>query len=334
MYIIGLGGSLHDYACCLMKDADILVAIEEERITRQKHAVDIFKLQDAILNKQVWKFLNQIPKDTLEKSLEYCLNYADITIDDVDFFVTTDSNLHLDVVKKLNNKIVINHHLAHMASAFYPSEFQEAAILVIDGKGSEVNVDGKTGEETITLGYGSRNNMKTIAKTINHSIGHFYEAVTLGIGFHLLEAGKTMGLSSYGKETYLKEMRNWYDLLESGEIQIHLREDEMTSFARETISKASEVDQFQVKADLAASAQLALEEMIIHITSHLYNETKSKNICIAGGVGLNSVANGKILALTNFEKIFVQPAAGDNGLAIGTAMYGAHYLRQLPRNLG
>lgn len=331
MYIVGFGGSVHDFSCCLMKGNEIVAAIEEERLTREKHAVDKGILENAILNNQTWKIIKAIPKDMLERSLKYCLDAANITEEEVDLFITTDSNTHLNIMNRLSDKLVINHHVAHMASAFYPSTFSEAAILVVDGKGSFVSKEDEDGEETITLGYGLGNKIKTIDKTLNHSIGHFYESVTLGIGFNLLEAGKTMGLSSYGTPVYLETMEKWFTFDDKGGIEFTVTEKEIREEVKKMIDEDETNETFQTKANIASSAQVALENMMIHICNYLYKVTNSDNLCIAGGVGLNSVANGKLLKETGFKNIYIQPAAGDNGLAIGTAMYGAFNLRNYSR---
>lgn len=330
MYILGLGGSLHDFSACLCKDGEIIVAIEEERINRQKHAIDKLELQKGIINNQVWKYLNKIPKDMLSKSIKYCLDYAKIDVNNIDFVVTTDSNLHIPFIRSFTHLVVINHHMAHAASAFYPSGFDESAILIVDGRGSQVFCNGKLGYETTTFAYGKGKRIDVIAKQLDHSLGHFYEAVTIGLGFGILEDGKTMGLSSYGTERYVPDLTNFYQLTDDGMVIFLKNTEQIRNFVELEIIKAtSEINAFQIKADLAYAAQKHLEIIMCHYANHLYKITGSKNLCIAGGVGLNSVANGVIYSKTPFENIFIQPAAGDNGLAIGTALYGSIYLRNI-----
>lgn len=333
MYILGLGGSLHDFSACLVKDGEIAVAIEEERITRVKHAIDKPLLENALLNNQVWKFMASIPKDTLQRSVDYCLACANISLKDIDFIVTTDSNLHLPYVKALEHLVVMDHHMAHAACAFYPSEFEEAAILIVDGRGSQVCVDGKTGYETVTFAYGRKNKIEVISRLIDHSVGHFYEAVTLGLGFGMLEDGKTMGLSSYGTGRFAEELSASYVLLQNGKIEFTWGSNEIRRYVEKKLEEVKEEDAFQVKADLAYAVQKNLEKIMCHFTDYLHRITNSKNLCIAGGVGLNSVANGVIHDNTHFKNLFIQPASGDNGLAIGAALYGAVYLRNCMRNI-
>lgn len=331
MYIMGLGGSLHDFSACLMKDTEIVVAIEEERLTRIKHSVDRKKLEEYICNKQLWKMPRMIPSDTLDRSISYCLADVGIYLNQIDFFVTTDSIAHLPTVKSLHNLLVINHHLAHASSAFYPSPYEDAAILVVDGRGSHVHDSGKSGYETVTFGYGNGNRIELLGKVLNHSLGHFYEAVTIGIGFGALEEGKTMGLAPYGRPTYKKDFMELYELGSDGQFVITKDPHEIMTVVKEIVNEAKNHELFQVKADLAYAAQTVLQNIMLHLVDYVLRETKCDNLCIAGGVGLNGVANGLIYKSFPLKGMFIQPAAGDNGLAIGSAMYGAFFLRNLSR---
>lgn len=324
MYIIGLGGSLHDFSACLMKDGEIVVAIEEERITRQKHAIDKKILQEAILNNQIWKLTNQIDKDTLKKSVEYCLEYAGISMSDVDYVITTDSNTYLPYIKTLDNVIVIRHHIAHAASAYYSSGFDEAAILVVDGRGSSISVNNRSGYESVSFAIGKKKKLKVLDRIIDHSVGHFYTDFTLGIGFGILEEGKTMGLSSYGKNTYVDTFRDCFELPENGKIVFKLSDFEIREKVKEIVIDSN--NDFQVRADLAFAVQKLTEEIMLHFVKYIKELTGASKLCIAGGVGLNSVANGVIFDSNIFEDVFIFPACGDNGLSIGAAMYGAYYL--------
>lgn len=325
MYILGLGGSLHDFSACLMRNNEIIVAIEEERITRQKHAVDKKKLQIALEYGQVWKYLQDLPKDILKVSIEYCLDYAQITYKDLDMVITTDSNLHLHYVKSFNHLVIINHHMAHIASAYYPSSFDEAAVLIIDGRGSKVVHKGTEGYETVTLAYANKTKIQIVDKVLGDSLGHFYEAITLALGFGILEEGKVMGLSAYGSERFVDELRKAF-VIDNEKIRFVWGINEIKRYVRGKIDDVNEKDVFQVKADLAYAAQKNLELMILFYAQRLYEMTQCKNLCIAGGVALNSVANGMLYQRTPFKNLFIQPAAGDNGLSIGCAMYGAFYL--------
>lgn len=324
MYIIGLGGSLHDFSACLIKNGEIVVAIEEERITRVKHAIDKKILQDAIINNQVWKLISQIDKNTLKQSVEYCLEYEGISMNDVEYVITTDSNAYLPYIKTLDNVITIRHHMAHAASAYYTSGFDEAAILVVDGRGSSISVNNKIGYESVSFVLGKGNRLKVLDRIIDYSVGHFYTDFTLGIGFDILEEGKTMGLSSYGKDTYVHTFRECFELQENGKIMFRLKDSEIREKVRKIVIDSN--NDFQVRADLAFAVQKLTEDIMMHYIKYIKELTGVSKLCIAGGVGLNSVANGVIYDSNIFEEIFIFPACGDNGLSIGAAMYGAYYL--------
>lgn len=325
MYILGLGGSLHDFSACLMRDDEILVAIEEERITRQKHAVNKKELESAIVNNQLWKFMQRVPNNTLKASVEYCLEYAGIDYADIDLVVTTDSNTYLPVVNSFQHMVIMNHHMSHIASAYYASGYEEAAVLVVDGRGSKVSYNNKTGYESVTLAYAKGNKIEILDKVLEHSIGHFYSAVTLAAGFGILEDGKTMGLSSYGTDTYLEEMNKCY-CIKDGRVEFLWRLDEVKNFITNKLKDVDEENLFQARADMAYAAQKIIEDAVCYYADRLYKETGCDKLCIAGGVALNSVANGVVYKRLNFSDIFIPPAAGDNGLAFGCALYGANYL--------
>ena len=323
MYILGLGGSLHDFSACLIRDDEILVAIEEERITRQKHAVNKKELESAIVNNQLWKFMQRVPNNTLKASVEYCLKYAEIDYADIDLVITTDSNTYLPVVNSFQHMVIMNHHMSHIASAYYTSGYKEAAVLVVDGRGSKVTYNNKTGYESVTLAYAKGNKIEILDKVLDHSIGHFYSAVTLALGFGILEDGKTMGLSSYGTNTYLEEMNECYSI-KDGRVEFLWSLDEVKSFIENKLKDVNENEIFQAKADLAYAAQRIIEDMVCYYADRLYKETGCDKLCIAGGVALNSVANGVVYKKLKFSDIFIPPAAGDNGLAFGCALYGAN----------
>lgn len=325
MYILGLGGSLHDFSACLMRDDEILVAIEEERITRQKHAVNIKELESAIVNNQLWKFMQRVPNNTLKASVEYCLEYAGIDYEDIDLVVTTDSNTYLPVVNSFQHMVITNHHMSHIASAYYASGYEEAAVLVVDGRGSKVSYNNKTGYESVTLAHARGNKIEILDKVLEHSIGHFYSAITMAVGFGILEDGKTMGLASYGTDTYLGEMNKCY-CIKDGRVEFLWSLDEVKSFITNKLKDVDEDNLFQARADMAYAAQKLIEDMVCYYADRLYKETGCDKLCIAGGVALNSVANGVVYKRLNFSEIFIPPAAGDNGLAFGCALYGTNYL--------
>lgn len=324
MYVLGLGGSLHDFSACLMKDSELVVAIEEERITRVKHAVDKSLLQEAIVNNQIWKLISRIDSNTLRNAVDYCLKYAGISMSDIDYIITTDSNTYLPFVKSLDNVVTIRHHIAHAASAYFTSGYDESAVLVVDGRGSAIMTDNKLGYESVSFVVGRKKKLKIIDRIVNHSLGHFYSDFTLGIGFGILEEGKTMGLSSYGKDTYVDTFRDCFELKQAGKVEFKMQDEEICARVRKIVEDSG--NDFQVRADLAYAVQKLTEEVMLHFVKYIKELTGLSKLCIAGGVGLNSVANGVIFDSKIFDDIYVFPACGDNGLSIGAAMYGVNCL--------
>ncbi|WP_433959038.1 carbamoyltransferase family protein [Cytobacillus horneckiae] len=328
MYVLGIGGSEHDFSATLIKDGEILCSIEDERLTRSKYSLQ--------------KDLSITPLAKEWRSIQYCLDQADITLNEIDCFFGNDL-MNKDYIPQLPKQIVmLNHHLTHAASTYYTSPYNDAAILVVDGIGTLIDSSSNT-HETISLYKGTNNEIKDIGKVhgsgienpvsgwtlFENSIGRFYYRVTAEIGFGFLEEGKTMGLAPYGKETYVGDFKRFYSI--DGYIfrQSHEQKLEMVVFIRNVLKNTK--DRFQTTADLAYAVQHHLEQIMISICNALYDITQSKNLCLAGGVALNSVANLKVLENTPFENIYVQPASGDAGTSIGAALYGFHVLNNKPR---
>lgn len=328
MNILGLSGPGHDLCFCLVKDGEIKVSIEEERISREKHGLGIHS--------------------KLGHGKNYCLNALNLKEEDLDCIVTNDLT-YSGFLKMLfkEDVTIINHHLAHAASAYYVSGFEESAVLVVDASGS---VDGDRKEVT-SFGYASKGDINLTKKyygsvwhlndytdrrigrndeIVTNSLGDFYKLFTFLCGFGFLEEGKLMGLAPYGKDTYVKKIWNYIDILEDGEIKIELNKKEFFDFYRELTENRTGDELFRIQADLAYAAQDILEECIIQLLNKLYQEVKTDKLCFAGGVALNSVLNGKIVARTPFREIYVQPAANDAGTAIGAAMYGYYKLMGNP----
>ncbi|MGG0888877.1 carbamoyltransferase family protein [Cytobacillus horneckiae] len=328
MYVLGIGGSEHDFSATLIKDGEILCSIEDERLTRSKYSLQ--------------KDLSITPLAKEWRSIQYCLDQADITLNEIDCFFGNDL-MNKDYIPQLPKQIVmLNHHLTHAASTYYTSPYNDAAILVVDGIGTLIDSSSNT-HETISLYKGTNNEIKDIGKVhgsgienpvsgwtlFENSIGRFYYRVTAEIGFGFLEEGKTMGLAPYGKETYVGDFKRFYSI--DGYIfrQSHEQKLEMVVYIRNVLKNTK--DRFQTTADLAYAVQHHLEQIMISICNALYDITQSKNLCLAGGVALNSVANLKVLENTPFENIYVQPASGDAGTSIGAALYGFHVLNNKPR---
>lgn len=326
MIVIGYGGSGHDFSTCIFKDDRLIGLIEDERILRRKHS-----------------FFPGMGKELMKTpALHYVLEQTGLQIEQADFIVANSSLEKYYYIRTARKADVclINHHLSHAASAFYPSPFSKAAILVLDGAGDAEqaglldSVSFWVGEENRIehiVSHGGRPiSRKQYGEKIDpteHSIGGFYHIVTHLVGFGPFDQGKTMGLAPYGTDKYYKALRGFVEYGPEGKFEFPLEQLEaLLAFGQQL-----QLDQFEVQADLAWAAQKIVEEAVIHAAAYLKRVTGLDEICLAGGVALNSVANYKLYKSGLFKRYFIQPAAGDNGTAIGAAYYGAHVLGQLPR---
>ena len=339
MDIIGISCFYHDSAACFVRDGKIIAAAQEERFTRKKHDP-------------------RFPKN----AVDYCLEQAGIKIQNLDYLVYYDKPLltferllmsYLTVAPKglkswlkamplwLGKKLYIpkvikqetgyegdvlftEHHEAHQASAFYPSPFNEAAILTVDGVGEWA---------TASYGTGKGKNLKILKELhFPDSLGLLYSAFTYFTGFKVNSGEyKLMGLAPYGvpkyKDIILSEL---IDLKEDGSLRLNLAYFDFLGGLKMTNRRFSklfggpprepETDITQREMDIAASIQTVVEEAVLRMVNHLYKETRQKYLCLAGGVALNCVANGRILREAPFDDIWIQPAAGDAGGALGAAL--------------
>lgn len=375
MYILGISCFYHDAAAALLKDGLLVAAAEEERFSRIKHDYGF-----------------------PEKSINFCLNYAGISADDLEYvvfyekpFVKFERILQTALgtfprswrtfseamitwftdklwIKSLLSREVgvgpekilfTEHHMSHAASAFFASPYEEAAILTIDGVGEWT---------TATMGYGKAswedNGVNDITLTheqrFPHSLGLLYSAFTAFLGFRVNNGEyKVMGMSPYGEPRYVDEIRKLFKVYDDGSFWLDMdyfsfhyspentfnhnfvkvfgqpRVHESEFFAPKTDPdidpNSPKARQNQYYADIAASIQHVTEETILTMLNALYRQTGSRNLCMAGGVALNSKANGRILRESPFERLFIQPAAGDSGGALGAALYTYHVLLAKPR---
>ncbi|SDN48897.1 carbamoyltransferase [Fictibacillus solisalsi] len=316
MKILGLGGSGHNFSACIVEDGRLVYAIEEERLNRVKYAL----------------FPPDASKVKLARNYaaKYCLKQAGYTMSDIDYVATNDI-IDPRYISKYQYKLqTYNHHLTHASSVFFTSPFTEAAIMVIDGSGSEI---GNTQYETISFFYaegnklnkffihkGNKSKENVYEFLPNNSLGGFYRAVTEAIGFHFLEDGKTMGLSSYGSDRYIDDFHRFYTYSpHHGFLQSDQDIQDLKMFILDELSLSK--NSFKTKADFARAVQYHIEELLIQLAFSIYEKTKSKHLCISGGVALNSVANSRILKETPFEKVYIFPASADSGCAIGSALY-------------
>lgn len=275
------------------------------------------------------------------KAGEYCLKAANLKLEDIDLIIGNDFLHPFYFTKYKNDIVLINHHLAHASSAFFPSNFKESAILVADGCGSK---DELGQHETITYYYGIDNSIKELKKNygfsskpttllVENSLGAFYSEVTRELGFGIRNEGKTMGLAPYGNDVLVKDFYQFYRVDNDGNFfQTTDQLMDMKLFIKNILSNKYKEEKFNIMANIAFAIQFHLEEIMIKLANYLYSRYPSKNLCLAGGIFLNSVMNNKILESTPFEKIFIQPAAGDAGTAIGSALYAYHVLQKSPRS--
>ncbi|MGD8230086.1 MAG: carbamoyltransferase [Desulfobacteraceae bacterium] len=339
MYILGISCFYHDSAACLVRDGQIVAAVQEERYSRLKHDP-------------------RFPKH----AIKYCLQEAGIKAEQLDHVVFYDKPLltferllltYLTVAprglrswleamplwlgQKLHVPKVIQremgydgdvlfteHHEAHAASAFYPSPFEEAAILTMDGVGEWA---------TASYGFGEGNEI-TLLKELHFpdSLGLLYSAFTYFTGFKVNSGEyKLMGLAPYGKPRYkdliLTEL---VDVKEDGSLRLNLSYFDFLGGLRMTNRRFAklfagpprkpETGITEREMDIAASIQAVTEEVVMKMVNHVYQETKMKYLCLAGGVALNCVANGRLLREGPFEDLWIQPAAGDAGGALGAAL--------------
>lgn len=358
MKIIGLSAFYHDSAACLVIDGEVIAAAQEERFTRKKHDEGFprhsieYCLSEASLQIADIDYFVFYDKPFLkfERLLETYLAFAPRGFKS---FVTS---LPVWLKDKLFQKSVISdalkdnfgdtidwsqrllfseHHLSHAASAFFPSPFEDAAVLTMDGVGEWA---------TTSLAIGQGNKL-SVHKEIHfpHSLGLLYSAMTYYTGFKVNSGEyKVMGLAPYGEPKYAKLIKDHLiDIKEDGSFHLDMQyfnyctDLTMTNKRFDALfggpPRTSESILTQREMDLAASIQAVTEEVVIKLAKGLKKSTGQKNLCLAGGVALNCVANGKLLRESLFENIWIQPAAGDAGGAVGAALAASHIMMNQPR---
>ncbi|WP_292935137.1 carbamoyltransferase C-terminal domain-containing protein [Noviherbaspirillum sp.] len=216
--------------------------------------------------------------------------------------------------------VTINHHLAHAHAVYFSSGFRRAAILIVDGRGSD--------KETQSLYVADGRTIRLIATTSVIGIGLFYAAVTQAIGFGLLQEGKTMGLAPYGADVKMKV----FDIPRSFDGIVTDYSEACVEGNYDLRIPFPPMDTFEAKARAAFEVQQECEEAMMHLARWAREVTGEENLCISGGVGLNSVANYKLLMSGIFKDVFVNPAASDTGIPLGAALFGYHHVLQRERN--
>ena len=352
MYILGISAFYHDSAACLLKNGEIVAAAQEERFTRKKHDASFplkaikYCLEEAGISPS--EIANIVfyekPFVKFERLLETYLAYAPKG------FKSFSLAMPLWIKEKLFQKSILikavqqtlgdtinwrerllfsEHHLSHAASAFYPSPFENAAVLTLDGVGEWTTT-------SLAIGKGKA---LSVIKEIHfpHSIGLLYSAFTYYTGFKVNSGEyKVMGLAPYGKPRYADLIKDkLIHIAEDGSFQLDMSYFDYTTSLTMTnkkfdalfggVPRTAESELTQRDMDLAASVQKVTEEVVIKIARGIAKETGEKNLCLAGGVALNCVANGALLRENIFDNIWIQPAAGDAGGALGAAL-SAWYL--------
>jgi len=359
MIVLGLSAFYHDSAAALLRDGDIIAAAQEERFTRLKH--------DAAFPEQAVRYclaeagitLDQVdlvafydkPILTFDRLLETYLSFSPKGFTSFRNAIPVwmkEKILQKDLIlKKLKHvggqsfdpeKILFGyHHHSHAASAFFPSPFESAAVLVMDGVGEWA---------TTTLGRGQGTRLELLSEIrFPHSLGLLYSAFTYYLGFKVNEGEyKVMGLAPYGEPKYVKEIYDHLiDVKEDGSFKLNQEYFSYCTGLRMTNNRFSELfgepvrrssDKLTQKhMDLARSLQQVTEEIVLRLARTLHSQTGEKNLVMAGGVALNCVANGRLLREGPFEKIWIQPAAGDAGAALGVALSVSHEYADVPRNV-
>jgi carbamoyltransferase len=350
--ILGISAFYHDSAAALVVDGEIVAAAQEERFTRKKHDPAFPANALAFCLKQAGLEASQLdyiafydkPLTKFERLLETYLAFAPAGFKSFKMAmpVWLKDKLFLRRILRREFKmagktplVFTDHHESHAASAFFPSPFEQAAIMTLDGVGEW---------STATFGVGDGNRFKLRSQLqFPHSLGLLYSAFTYYCGFKVNSGEyKLMGLAPYGKPVYADLIfRHLIDLKPDGSFWMDMQYFNycqgltMTSARFDKLfggpSRSPESTLEQRHMDLAASIQVVTEEIVIRMARELHRQTKMKNLVLAGGVALNCVANGKLLREGPFENIWIQPAAGDAGGALGAAMFVWHQLLDKPR---
>ncbi len=353
IHVLGISAFYHDSAAALVRDGKIVAAAQEERFSRRKHdprfpaaAID-YCLEEAFIEPEQLDAVvfYDNPLLTLDRVLHNCMSAGPASAEQfqkaaksilgVKVWVQDHVLARLGTLGRAGRLLFTDHHMSHAASAFYPSPFEEAAILTLDGVGEW---------ETTTLGHGSAARIE-LERAIHypHSLGLLYSAFTYFCGFKVNSGEyKLMGLAPYGEPVYADRIREeLIDVKPDGSFRLNMdyfgfsdslvmtNERFAGLFGGEPRRPESRISRREM--DLAASVQHVTEEVMLAMARFLEAEYGSRHLCLAGGVALNCVGNGKIAAAGIFDRIWIQPAAGDAGGALGAALMASHAYFDLPR---
>lgn len=364
MYILGINAYHGGASAAILRDGQLIAAVEDERFRRQKYwagfptesikfcleqaGISAYDLDHVAISRDPKAHLAQKVLFTLRKRPSMAAVRDRVqnmgAVRDIKAVLAQELGLEEAALKAEFHRV--EHHRAHMASAFFVSPFEEAAVLSIDGMGDFVST---------MVGSGKGGKIEVSDQVLfPHSLGIFFTALTQWLGFlNYGDEGKVQGLAPYGEPKYLDEMHKMVKLLPGGGFELDLKyfvhhaagvdmtwEDGSPSVGRLFSDKlvallgeprAPRSEYTPKHYDVAASMQAMLEEAEFHIVRDAFARTGQKALCLAGGVALNSSFNGKILPQTGFEDIWIQPASGDAGTALGAAFYVQHQVLGLPR---
>ena len=359
MRILGLSAFYHDSAAAMVEDGRITAAAQEERFTRKKHDAGFPRNAIAYCLDQARVSLDDVdfvafydkPFLKFERLLETYLAFAPRGFKSFNMAMPLwlrEKLFQKDLLRKelrkhapdfdwANKLLFAEHHQSHAASAFFPSPFEDAVVLTMDGVGEWA---------TTSVALGSGNRLEVVKELhFPHSLGLLYSAFTSYTGFKVNSGEyKVMGLAPYGEPRYADRiLDSLLDLKDDGTFHLDQRFFDYCTGLRMTNERFDalfegpprkpEEPLTQRHMDLAASVQKAVEEVVLRLTRGLAAETGAKNLCLAGGVALNCVANGKVLRDAAFDRLWVQPAAGDAGGALGAALCAYHLFQDQPREV-
>ncbi|MBI5367317.1 MAG: carbamoyltransferase [Planctomycetes bacterium] len=350
MLVLGISCHYHDSAAALLQDGRIVAAAEEERFTRRKHDDELpenavrWCLQEAgVTGREVdYTVFYEKPLVKFNRILESVLAQWPFTLSPWTRSVPVWLRKKLHVAAAIQDLLGISkeiyystHHLSHAASTFYVSGFDEAAVLTADG----------VGEWTTTAWGIGRGTELTLSQELRfpHSVGLLFSALTSYLGFQVNDAEwKVMGLAPYGRPLYVDRLWQVVDLKPDGSLRLDMKYFDFLRSSRRTVNARweallgrptrppeGEIEEFH--RDVARSGQAVVEEILVRMARHVQRATGLRNLCLAGGVALNCVANWRIRQECGFDNVFIQPAAGDSGGALGAALYLYHAVLRQPR---
>lgn len=359
MYTLGINAVFHDSAACILKDGKLLAAAEEERFTHIKHGKRPVPFSTYELPYHAINYCLEVAGIHLNDVDHFAYSFDpyllvgkhanDATIDlplqpskapkhkewlspwdplFLSYIVNAPLQLTSGYPHHLQKRFkgarirdeqwhFVEHHISHAVSAFHPSPYTNAAVLTLDGRGEIA---------TTTYNVGNGIELNRIGQVnMPHSLGLLYEKVTEHLGFlHSSDEYKVMALASYGKPEFVKDFREMIQLTANG--QYIIKDEKLEERFGSARLRHEEFTKHHF--NIAHSLQLALEETALEICNWLYNETKEENLCMAGGVALNGVMNAKIRDKGSFKNIWVQPASGDSGTALGAAIWADNKFRK------